>query len=192
MSQRNPQNDRYKEGGKKGVTRKSAGSAKPKSAAGSSVYYGSKKSVAKTREDKKKEREQRRAENSARAKEEQAVAKAGMAKAEYRHYRNVWIALIVIACIGVIVSFASPRVITQDGALAALMPVRTQIQAVGLVIGYVALIAAFIVDFRKMRPIRNGQQAQTRNLSKKERAHMEEREAAKANKKGLFNRKKQD
>ncbi len=192
MSQRNPQNDRYKEGGKKGVTRKSAGSAKPKSVAGSSVYYGSKKSAAKTREEKKKEREQRRAENNARLKEENAAAKVGMAKAEYRHYRNVWIVLIVLACLGVIVSFASPRVITQDSAFAALMPIRTQIQAAGLVVGYSTLIAAFVVDFRKMRPIRKGQQTQTRNLSKKERAHMEAREAAKANKKGLFNRKKQD
>ena len=41
MSQRNPNNDRYKDGGKKGVTKKSAGTAKPKSSAGSSVYYGS-------------------------------------------------------------------------------------------------------------------------------------------------------
>lgn len=188
MSQRNPQNDRYKEGGKKGVTKKSAGSAKPKSTAGSSVYYGSKKSAAKTREDKKKER----AERNAKREEELVIQKGREARQDYRYFRNIWIVLIVLACIGVIVSFAAPRVIQEDSAFATLMPIRTQIQAVGLVVGYAALIAAFIVDFRKMRPIRKGEALEKRKMSKKERAHREAEQAAKSQKKSLFSRKKQD
>lgn len=192
MSQRNPQNDRYKEGGKKGVTKKAAGSAKPKSAPGSSVYYGSKKSAAKTREDKLKEREQRRAQNAAKAKGEQELAKEAMVQSEYRRSRNLWIALIVLACVGVAASFAAPRLMVEGGSLAALAPISGQVQIVGLVVGYAALIFAFVVDFKKMRPIRKGNAEQSQKLSKKQRAHLEAQQAAKAQKKGLFNRKKQD
>ena len=190
MSQRNPQNDRYKEGGKKGVTKKSAGSAKPKSSAGASVYYGSAKSKAKEKEAKQKERQAKKEAASLKAKDAETLAKAREAQKDYRYFRNVWLILIVLACLGVVLSFVSPRVMCEGGALESLAPWRLQVQTVGLVVGYAALIAAFVVDFRKMRPIRKGKAVETQKLSKKERAHLEAAQAAKAQKKGLFNRKK--
>ena len=192
MSQRNPQNDRYKEGGKKGVTKKAAGSAKPKSTAGSSVYYGSKKSAAKAKEDKKKERQAKNDAKANKAKDAEILAKAREAQKDYRYFRNVWLILIILACVGVALSFLSPRLMVEGGALGVFAPWRLQIQTVGLVLGYAALIAAFIVDFKKMRPIRKGQAIENRKMSKKERAHLEAAQAAKAQKKGLFGRKKQD
>lgn len=192
MSQRNPNNDRYREGGKKGVTKKSAGTAKPKSSAGSSVYYGSAKAKAKAKEDKQKERQAKKDESKLSTKEAETLAKAREVQKDYIFFRRVWLALIVLACVGVLLSFASPRIMCEGGVLEGLEPWRLQIQSVGLVLGYAALIAAFVVDFRKMRPIRKGTAVQNKKLSKKERAHLEAAEAAKAQKKGLFSRKKQD
>lgn len=192
MSQRNPNNDRYKDGGKKGVTKKSAGTAKPKSSAGSSVYYGSAKTKAKAKEDKAKERQAKQDASKLSPKDAETLSKARAAQQGYRHFRNVWLALIILACFGVVLSFVSPRIMCEGGMLEGLEPWRMQIQTVGLVLGYAALIAAFVVDFRKMRPIRKGAALQGKKLSKKERAHLEAAEAAKAQKKGLFGRKKQD
>lgn len=192
MSQRNPNNDRYKDGGKKGVTKKSAGTAKPKSSAGSSVYYGSAKTKAKAKEDKVKERQAKQDASKLSPKDAETLSKAQAAQQDYRYFRNVWLALIILACFGVVLSFVSPRIMCEGGVLEGLEPWRMQIQTVGLVLGYAALIAAFVVDFRKMRPIRKGAALQGKKLSKKERAHLEAAEAAKAQKKGLFGRKKQD
>lgn len=192
MSQRNPNNDRYKDGGKKGVTKKSAGTAKPKSSAGSSVYYGSAKTKAKAKEDKAKERQAKQDVSKLSPKDAETLSKAQAAQQDYRYFRNVWLALIILACFGVVLSFVSPRIMCEGGVLEGLEPWRMQIQTVGLVLGYAALIAAFVVDFRKMRPIRKGAALQGKKLSKKERAHLEAAEAAKAQKKGLFGRKKQD
>lgn len=188
MSQRNPQNARYKEDGKKGVSKKSAGSAKPKSSAASSVYVSKDKAKSKSRREPAKptnSKEQRR-------KDEETIRKGVEATADYRYFRRCWLILIIVAIVGVVASFAAPRVCVEGSPLAGLAPHATTIQAVGLVLGYAGLIAAFIVDFKKIRPIRKAQEVVARKESKKERAHREaaEAELAAKKKKPLFGRKK--
>lgn len=188
MSQRNPQNARYKEDGKKGVSKKSAGSAKPKSSAASSVYVAKGKSKPKREVTKQtNSKEQRR-------KDEETIRKGLEAATDYKYYRRCWLILIIVAIVGVVVSFIAPRVMTEGSPLAGLAPHSTTIQAVGLVLGYAGLIAAFIVDFKKIRPIRKAQEVVERKESKKERAHREaaEAEAAAKKKKPLFGRKKEN
>lgn len=184
MSQRNPQNARYQNDTRKGVSKKSAGSAKPKSTAGSSVYVSSNKKNAGS-----KGKEAPRTNSKAqRAKDEETIRKGTEAMTNYKYFRRCWLVLIILAIIGVVVSFAAPRVITADSPLA---PYSNIIQGVGLALGYAALIAAFIVDWRKIRPIRKAQAVVERKESKKERAHREAAEAeAAAKKKPLFGRKK--
>ena len=188
MSQRNPNNNRYKEDGKKGVTRSAAGRAKPKSKAGSSVYVAKSGPKTKTKTSSSKKVT---VDNE---KDAKIITKANEAVKDYTYFRNVWIALIVIAVVGVVVGFIAPRTMVEGGALAQFAEQRYVVQLAGVVTGYAALIAAFIVDWRKIRPIRTAQKlagGKAPKESKKERAHREAAEAAKAaNKKSLFGRKK--
>ena len=185
MSQRNPQNARYSDGGKKGVSKKSAGSVKPKSTAGSSVYVSSGKTKAKGAPAKQtNSKEQRR-------KDEETIRKGVEAAPEYKYFRRCWLILIIVAIVGVVASFAAPRVMVEGAPLAALAPYSSTVQIVGLALGYAGLIAAFVVDFKKIRPIRKAQEVVARKESKKERAHREAAEAeATKKKKPLFGRKK--
>lgn len=191
MTQRNPQNARYKEGGKKNVTRKSAGSAKPKTSAGSSVYVSSNSSSRKNKDNASKSKQ-------ASEKERQIIAKGMEAANNYRHYRRIWLATIVVAIIAVVLSFASPRVMVEGGLLPGLAPYSRIIQTISLVVGYAALIAALVVDFKNIRPIRKAQSVMNKKETKKERAHREqeeaEKEAARAAKKAKspFKRKKDE
>ena len=198
MTIRNQNNDRYKDGGKKNVARTSPGRAKIKSKAGSSVYVKTKDAKAKRKE------EEARAQQKASKEKARAAGKAtgrdakGMkAMEDYQHFRRNWIALIVVAIVGVVVSFAAPRVMCEGGALEGLAAYRYTTQVVGLVAGYGGLIGAFVLDWRKMRPIRKAQKLMdgTAKESKKERAHRERAEAnkaaKKASRKGIFGGKKE-
>lgn len=188
MSQRNPQNARYSDGGKKGVSKKSAGSVKPKSTAGSSVYVANGKSKSKAKSAPTKQTNSK----EQRLKDEETIRKGVEAAPDYKYFRRCWLILIIVAIVGVVASFAAPRVMVEGGLLAALVPYATTTQVVGLVLGYAGLIAAFVVDFKKIRPIRKAQEVVARKESKKERAHREaaEAEMAAKKKKSFFGRKK--
>ena len=197
MSQRNPNNARNQEGAKKGVTKSASGKAKVKSAAGSSVYVASKDSKAKAARNKEKAQTK---ESRDKSRDQETIAKGAEAMKDYDYFRKVWIGLIVNAIIGVIVRIAAPRVMCEGGMLEGLSAYSGVTQAVGLIVGYATLIAAFVVDWRKMRPIRkaqklvNGGSSNRGKESPKERAHREAAEAAKAakkaNKKSIFKRNK--
>ena len=190
MTIRNQNNDRYKDGGKKNVARTSPGRAKIKSKAGSSVYVKTKDAKAKRKEEEaraqqKASKEKARAAGKATGKDAEVISKGMKAMEDYQHFRRNWIILIVVAIVGVVVSFAAPRVMCEGGALESLAAYRYTTQVVGLVMGYGGLIAAFVLDWRKMRPIRKAQKLMTGTAkeSKKERAHRERAEANKAAKK---------
>ena len=93
MSQRNPMNERYQNDEHQGKTRKSAASAKPKSAAASSVYI---KPKTKTKADKKAAR---RAERQKQAELERKYANPPTE--EYKRLRKIWWVLLIgaIACL---------------------------------------------------------------------------------------------
>lgn len=201
MTTRNQNNARYQSGGKRNVTKTSPGRAKVKTAAASSVYVKSKDAKTKRKEEEAKaqqkaNKEKARAAGKASGKDAEVISKGLKAMEDYQHFRRNWIILIVIAIVGVVVSFAAPRVMCEGGALESLAPYSYAVQAVGLVAGYAGLIAAFVVDWRKMRPIRKAQKLMdgTAKESKKERAHRERaeanKEAEKAQKKRLFGSKK--
>ena len=202
MTIRNQNNDRYKDGGKKNVARTSPGRAKIKSKAGSSVYVKTKDAKAKRKEEEaraqqKASKEKARAAGKATGKDAEVISKGMRAMEDYQHFRRNWIALIVVAIVGVVVSFAAPRVMCEGGALESLAAYRYTTQVVGLVAGYGGLIGAFVLDWRKMRPIRKAQKLMdgTAKESKKERAHRERAEAnkaaKKASRKGIFGGKKE-
>ena len=185
MSQRNPQNARYTTE-RKGTSRRSSSSAKPKSKAGSSVYTGSSSSAAKTKEQRKAEKaKQREAERE--LEDRRAIAKANESLDDYSKWRRVWIVMIVLAILAIAVSWGGPYLMNDGMPLAALSGVKNIITVVALVIGYIAIIAALVVDFKFIRPIRKGQAAMQRRESKKERQHRETAEAeaeAKKSKRG--------
>ena len=201
MSQRNFQNDRYKEDNKpKGVTRRSASAAKPKSAAGSSVYV----KPPKTKQQKKKERKER--EKQQYAKEDQ-MTRTLYAESEktprYKQLRRLWWVLLVVAIVAVAVSFLGKDYLPQG------------VDIVFLVISYAAIIGALYLDLGVIRKERkkftqeitgaNGRSKEARKLQKQLKAEAKAKEAERAqreaeakakaeekaaNKKGLFGRSK--
>ena len=145
----------------------------------------------------KANKEKARAAGKATGRDAEVISKGMRAMEDDQHFRRNWIALIVVAIVGVVVSFAAPRVMCEGGALESLAAYRYTTQVVGLVAGYGGLIGAFVLDWRKMRPIRKAQKLMdgTAKESKKERAHRERAEANKAAKKaarkGIFGGKKE-
>jgi hypothetical protein len=176
MAQRNPMNQRYQGDGPGGQTRKSAASAKPVTQAASSVHIkkapqtdSEKRAARKARE---KEMERKSIERARRAAERaKAEASAGetdkqvtppapekprgllgklLAPApnmpsteEYRKWKRVYWMLMVIGIVAVALSFGGIQVLNSAST--------TWMVALG--VAYVAIIAAFIVDFKKVKPL---------------------------------------
>ena len=163
MSQRNPLNDRYQTDEVRGKTRKSAASAKPKSQAAASV-------VVKT---PKKDPKQRRAEEKAARKKAQAEQRELDRKYytpdtdRYRKLRKIWWALLVGAVLCTLVSFFFRSQLPDGVALAVLLA------------AYALIIAAFYIDFSKIRKERRAYQE--RMLALEEKQKREEKEAARRN-----------
>lgn len=143
MSQRNPMNERYSsENRGAGSSRKSAASAKPKAKAAASVHV---KAQAKTKEEKKAEQKQA----AKQAKAEQRALDAKYYKpdtARYKKLRGLWWGCIVGSIILVVVMFLGRDLLPQ----VAQMPM--------LIVAYALIIAAFYIDFSKIRKERRAYQ----------------------------------
>ena len=174
MTQRNPQNARYREGGKKGTTRKSSSSAKPKSSAGSTVYVRDK--GAKSKVDQKVAKEKER--SARQAAEEQRVISKGDSKArKYKMWKRIWIALIVIAIVAVALYACAAYLMVEGRALEAFIPYRAQLMLPSIIVGYIGIIGALAVDCIQIRPIRKAADTRRRPESRKAQKHREAVEA---------------
>ncbi len=150
MSQRNPMNERYTTDAHKGVARKSAASAKPKTKAASSVTIKPNK---KTPQEKKVEERQERRERQ----EEQRRIDRMYYKPDTQRYKNLrrmWWVCLICAVILVTLTF------TMRSYLGNVLSIAILVGA------YVFIIAAFYIDFSKIRKERRAYQERMVKLEK--------------------------
>lgn len=162
MTQRNPMNQRNQNPSHKGSSRKSASSAKPATAAGSSVY--TKTQAAKDRESENKRREQDKEEAQRDRERRQALGAGATALPEYKVWRRWWIVCIVIAMLAVALSWILNAVDIPE----SMTGVSNAVAVISLIVGYAFIAACFIIDWRKIRPIRRSQENLVDSLSKRE------------------------
>ena len=163
MSQRNPLNDRYQTDEVRGKTRKSAASAKPKSQAAASVVVKPQKKSAKDRK-----AEEKAARKKAQAEQRELDRKYYTPDTDrYRKLRKIWWALLVAAVLCTVVSFFFRSQLPEGVALAVLLA------------AYAFIIAAFYIDFSKIRKERRNYQ--DRMLALEEKQKREEKAEARAN-----------
>ena len=163
MSQRNPLNDRYQTDEVRGKTRKSAASAKPKSQAAASVVVKAPKKTPKERREAEKA-----ARKKAQAEQRELDRKYYTPDTDrYRKLRKIWWALLVGAVLCTVVSFFFRSQLPEGVALAVLLA------------AYALIIAAFYIDFSKIRKERRAYQ--TKMLALEEKQKREAKEAARAN-----------
>ena len=158
MSQRNPMNERYQNDERHGQTRKSAASLKPKTKAAASVRV---QSTTKTPQQKKAEKKVQRAKQA-----ELDRKYYNPPTAEYKRLRKIW----WICLIGAIACTA----LSWVGR--AWEPEWISFAALGL--AYVLIIAAFYVDFSKIRKCRRAYQAEMMAKKTKEMRAAEKQQKA--------------
>lgn len=163
MSQRNPMNERYTTENKRGVTRKSAASAKPKSKAASTVTMGTAK---------KTPAERKAAQKAARKQEQQRQRELDQKyykpdTERYKKLRRTW----WFALIGAVVC------VCASWALRGVQPEWLAI--VSLFLAYALIIFAFYIDFSKIRKERRAYQDRMAALEAED-----EKASRKANRKG--------
>jgi len=186
-------NDRYQDGGPAGTSKKSASTVKPARPAASTVYEKSGKMT--PSEKRKADREARRAAEAKQREEDQKAREEGRSPAqvrdrnlnanpEYIKWRRVWWALLGLAVLFTILSFflQSSATADADGNYVA-----NPVSYVTLIFAYAAIIAAFVIDFKKIRKLRiaseggSGQRSPKQIKHDEEQKRMEEaRQAAKA------------
>ena len=142
MSQRNPMTDRYNSETKRGVTRKSAASAKPKSKAAATVTVGTKKKTPAER--KAAQKATRKAEQERQRELDRKYYKPDTPR--YKQLRRTW----WLALIGAIVCVAA------SWALRGVQP--DWLAIVALFLAYALIIFAFYIDFSKIRKERRAYQ----------------------------------
>ena len=137
MTQRNPMNERYSDEDRKGHTRKSAASAKPKTSAASTVTLPS---TTKTPKEKKQERRAR--EREAQQKDRELAVKYSRPDTpEYYKWKRLW-------WIGLGAAIA---LVLGSWLLRSIEPQWISLVILGL--AYVAIIFAFWVDISKIKKI---------------------------------------
>jgi hypothetical protein len=182
-------NERYQGDGPGGQTRKSAARAKPVSQAASSVHIPKKPQTAaekrtarkareKEAEAKAAERARKQAERAKEAGTTQSApppARKGFfekliapppnmpSSEEYRKWRRVYWVLLGIGIFTVVIAFIAQSASPENWMIF-------------LTIAYIPIIAAFVVDFRKVRPLIKAHQAQG-GASKSPKQLKHEREA---------------
>lgn len=139
MSTRNPMNERYTSEEHKGVSRKSAASAKPSSSAHSTVTI---EKTELTPKEKKARRKQIEAEEN-RKRGEIARKYYAPNTPEYKKWKKVWWGGLVGAMVFVALSWL----------LRSIEPYWISLVVLGL--AYVAIIFAFWVDFAKIKKLTN-------------------------------------
>lgn len=153
-------NERYQNEGPQGKTRKSAASAKPKSAAASSVYI---KPKTKSKTDKKAAR---RAERQRQADLDRKYANPPTE--EYKRLRKIWWALLIGAIVCLALSFFMRDMLGEFGFM------------IILVLSYVFIIAALWLEFSKMKKVRRAYQEKMESKKTKAQRAQERREKAEA------------
>lgn len=181
MTQRNFQNARNMGDGPKGKSKKSAGSAKLKSKAASSVYTPSKEAKAKAKNAKtagssKADKPiEKKASDPAEQMRRRERAMVSMMRdmPEYKYWRRIWWVLMGIAFIVIIATWI-PNMLISNGILGEdFRETASWISSVGFIFAIVALIGAFYIDFRKIRKLQKMQEHRARNLSKSERKELD-------------------
>lgn len=162
MSQRNPMNERYQSEDHQGKTRKSAASAKPKSKAAASVVV---QTSSKTPQQKKADAKaaRRKAQDEQRALDRKYY---NPDTKEYKRLRRLWWGLLG----GAVVCTAGSFFLRESLGDAVSMGI--------IVAAYALIIAAFYVDFSKIRKERRAYQDRMVALEAKQKK--EERAAARA------------
>lgn len=176
MSTRSAQNkrtqDKLQGESRQGMARKSASSAKPARAAASSVRVvpasaKAKRAAAERTEDlsglSKEEKKARKAE--IRRQEDRVYTASNALLKEDKDYvrlRRIWWVLLGIGIVALIGTWVLLAVLGQD---AANMKVAQTAQMALIIAAYAAIIAAFIFDFIKIRPIRNACRAAAAGMS---------------------------
>ncbi len=176
MSTRSAQNkrtqDKLQGESRQGMARKSASSAKPARAAASSVRVvpasaKAKRAAAERTEDlsglSKEEKKARKAE--IRRQEDRVYTASNALLKEDKDYvrlRRIWWVLLGIGIVALIGTWVLLAVLGQD---AANMKAAQTAQMALIIAAYAAIIAAFIFDFIKIRPIRNACRATAAGMS---------------------------
>lgn len=176
MSTRSAQNkrtqDKLQDESRQGMARKSASSAKPARAAASSVRVvpasaKAKRAAAERTEDlsglSKEEKKARKAE--IRRQEDRVYTASNALLKEDKDYvrlRRIWWVLLGIGIVALIGTWVLLAVLGQD---AANMKAAQTAQMALIIAAYAAIIAAFIFDFIKIRPIRNACRATAAGMS---------------------------
>lgn len=142
MSQRNPMNERYTTESKRGVTRKSAASAKPKSQAAASVTVGTRKKTPAER--KAAAKAARKAEQQRQRELDQKYYKPDTER--YKKLRRMWWIGLVGAVICVCGSWLLRGVEPEWMAIVCLF------------LAYALIVFAFYIDFSKIRKERRAYQ----------------------------------
>ena len=168
MSMRNPQNERYtveREGRSQGSVKPRTASAKPASKAGASVRTTSKPKPKNAKQRAMAEMNMSKEEKkAARAKEREAENVAYTAidiltrkDARYKKLRRIWWALLVVAVIFMVLSWATVGI---------QMPLAVNI--VSLVLAYAAIISALVMDFTVVRKCRNKHRDKVASMTRKQ------------------------
>lgn len=162
MSQRNPMNERYTSEERTGVSRKSAASAKPKTKAASSVVV---KSAEKTPQQKKAER---KAERKKEQQEQRELDRKYYTPdtPRYKKLRRLWWGSLIAAILCTAASFLGRSYMPDWLAMVVLFA------------AYAFIIAAFYIDFSKIKKERRSYQ--DRMIIEEERQKKAERAAARA------------
>lgn len=171
MTQRNQNNPRnrarQKHGeGIKGVSKKSAGSARPKRPAAGSVYI--RKEQVDKRTQRKREREKEAEEREMTRKRERALSASLTDTPEYKRWRRIWWVLLIIAIIMVVCSFAISFA-SSSGTLPEFIAQNQEVYSgVTLFIGYGCLIGGILIDVVKIRKMRKNLESQAHSLTRRQ------------------------
>ncbi len=166
MTQRNFMNERYQGDERKGTTRRSAASAKPKTKAAASVHV---QPTTKTPQQKKAEAKARRKQERAKQNELDRKYYNPPTK-EYKNLRRAWWVVLIAAVVMVAVSWFAR----------SWEPVWISYVTLGL--SYLLIILAFYIDFSKIRKCRRKYQAEmeTRHTKEDRAAEKKAKAAARA------------
>lgn len=168
MSMRNPQNERYtveREGRSQGSVKPRTASAKPASKAGASVRTTSKPKPKNAKQRAMAEMNMSKEEKkAARAKEREAENVAYTAidiltrkDARYKKLRRIWWALLVVAVIFTVLSWATVSIE---------MPLA--VNFVSLILACAAIISALVMDFTVVRKCRNKHRDKVASMTRKQ------------------------
>lgn len=191
MSTRSPLNKRSQEQargeGKSGMTRRSAASAKPARAAASSVRIVPASSKARRAQAARGEslvglsREEKRARKAEERRREDRLYTATNVlmkeSFEYSRARRVWYVLMGCGVAFIVIAFILLSAIGEQATGSARIA-----QYVVTGVSYAVIIAAFIWDFIKVRPIRNAARAKAASMSEGRLNAVIERGASEADK----------